>query len=112
MATARSRKAKNLKAVRRGTSSASGQETKVARLTRELNEAREQQAASAEVLKIISTSPTELQPVLEVVVRSAARFVLEVVVRSAARFCEADDVTLLELDGQNLRVAAHWGAVP
>ena len=100
MATARSRKAKTVKAARRGTSSASDQETKVARLTRELNEAREQQAASAEVLKIISTSPTELQPVLEVVVRSAARF------------CEADDVTIFELDGQYLRIAAHWGTVP
>jgi GAF domain-containing protein len=37
---------------------------------------------------------------------------LEVVVRSAARFCEADDVTIFELDGQDIRVAAHWGAVP
>src|SRR6266581_921185 len=38
--------------------------------------------------------------------------VLEVVVRSAARYCKADDVTLFELDGQDLREAAHWGAVP
>src|SRR5262249_49592987 len=67
--------------------------------TRELNEALEQQKAAAEVLKIISTSPTELQPVLDVVVRSAARF------------CSADDVTIFELDGQALHIAAHWGAV-
>jgi GAF domain-containing protein len=86
--------------MRRSSSSASGQETEVARLTHELYEAQEQQAASAEVLKIISTSPTELQPVLEVVARSAARF------------CEADDVTIFELDGQYLRTAAHWGTVP
>jgi len=38
--------------------------------------------------------------------------VLEVVVRSAARYCKADDVTLFELDGQDLREAAHWGALP
>src|SRR5271169_1631682 len=76
-----------------------GPETGVARLTRERDEALEQQAATAEVLKIISTSPTELQPVLEVVARSAARF------------CEADDVTIFELNGQDLRLAAHWGAV-
>ena len=37
---------------------------------------------------------------------------LDVVARSAARFCEADDVTIFELDGQDLRVAAHWGTVP
>src|SRR5215471_5226334 len=77
-----------------------GQDTKVARLTRERDEALEQQRATAEVLNIISASRTELQPVLEVVVRSAARY------------CKADDVTLLELDGQDLREAAHWGALP
>src|SRR5262249_8163030 len=71
-----------------------------ARLRRERDEALEQQRAAAEVLKIISASRTELQPVLEVVVRSAARY------------CKADDVTLFELDGQELREAAHWGAVP
>jgi two-component system, NtrC family, sensor kinase len=88
------------KAVHHRGSSTAGQETEVARLTRELHEALEQRAATAEVLKIISTSPTELQPVLEAVVRSAARF------------CEADDVTIFELSGQELRLAAHWGAIP
>src|SRR6516164_9130825 len=81
-------------------SSVAGQETEVARLTRERDEALEQQRATAEVLKIISASPTELQTVLEVVVRSAARF------------CEADDVTIFELDGEYLHTAAHWGVVP
>ena len=100
VATARRRKAKTLKAVRHSSSSASGHETEVVRLTRERDEAFEQQRATAEVLKIISASPTELQPVLEAVVRSAARF------------CEADDVTIFELDGQDLRIAAHWGALP
>src|SRR6516225_6205049 len=76
------------------------QETEVARLTREREEALEQQRATAEVLKIISASPTELQSVLEIVVKSAARF------------CGADDVTIFELDGQDLRIAAHWGGVP
>jgi two-component system, NtrC family, sensor kinase len=72
---------------------------RLAQAQRELSEAREQQAATAEVLRIISSSPTELQPVLDVVVQSAARF------------CGADDATIFELDGQDLRAAAHWGAI-
>src|SRR6516164_5551154 len=72
-------------------------EPSVAVLSRERDEALVQQRAIEEVLKIISASPAELQAVLEVVVRTAAHF------------CEADDVTIFELDGQDLRVAAHRG---
>jgi hypothetical protein len=86
--------------VRVRATTAPDRETEVTRLIRERDEALERETAAAEVLKIISASPTELQPVLEVVARSAARF------------CEADDVTIFELDGQDLRTAAHWGAVP
>jgi GAF domain-containing protein len=67
---------------------------------RDLSEALEQQTATAEILRIISTSPTELQPVLEVVVKSAARF------------CGADDAIILRLDGENLWAAAHHGPIP
>jgi signal transduction histidine kinase len=66
----------------------------------QVTEALDQQMATAEVLRIISTSPTELQPVLEVVVKSAARF------------CGADDAIILRLDGENLRAAAHHGPIP
>ena len=69
-------------------------------LKKKLAGALEQQAATAEVLRIISTSPTKLQPVLDIVVKSAARF------------CGADDVTILEVDGPDLRVAAHCGPIP
>src|SRR6516162_4469656 len=72
-------------------------EPSVAVLSRERDEALVQQRAIEEVLKIISASPAELQAVLEVVLRTAAHF------------CEADDVTIFELDGQDLRVAAHRG---
>ncbi len=73
---------------------------KLDRQTRELNEALERHTATTEILKIISASPTDLQSVLEVVVKSAARY------------CEADDVAIFELDGEDLRSAAHCGAVP
>jgi signal transduction histidine kinase len=105
--TTKVKRRKNAMAARRQRSSAADLQKQLDRRTRELAEARkdfaealEQQAATAEVLEIISTSPTELQ------------HVLEAVVRSAALFCEADDVTIFELDGQDLRAAAHWGAIP
>jgi hypothetical protein len=79
--------------------SASSGEAKIAQLTRERDDALEQQRAAAEVLKIISASPTEF------------RLVLEVIAKSAARFCDADDVTIFELDGQDLCPAAHRGPI-
>ena len=41
------------------------------RLKRELDEAREQQTATAEILKMIKTSPADAQPVFETIVRNA-----------------------------------------
>ncbi len=67
---------------------------------RDLTEALEQQTATSEILRVISASPTDLQPVLDAVVKSAARF------------CGADDVSILRVDGDHLRPAAHHGPVP
>jgi signal transduction histidine kinase len=70
-----------------------------AHLFNETKEALEQQTATAEILRVISTSPTDLQPVLDTVVRSAARF------------CGAYDASMYHLDGGCLRVVAHHGPI-
>jgi signal transduction histidine kinase len=48
-------------------------EQKVEARTRELSEALEQQTATSEILRVISGSPTDVQPVFDAIVRSAVR---------------------------------------
>jgi hypothetical protein len=49
------------------------QETAIARLTRERDEALEQQAATSEVLHIISRSKADLQPIFAAILQNAVR---------------------------------------
>ena len=59
------------KTARRGSSLAASKETNVEQLARELAEAHEREAATAEVLKIIRTSPGDLRAVLNAVLENA-----------------------------------------
>ena len=60
----------------------------------------EQQTATSEILHVIASSPTEIQPVLEAVAQNAARL------------CEADDVQIYRVDRDLLRQVAHHGPLP
>ncbi|HXH84185.1 MAG TPA: GAF domain-containing protein, partial [Candidatus Tectomicrobia bacterium] len=65
-----------------------------------LTEALEQQTATAEILRVISSSPTDLQPVLEAVAENAARL------------CGANDAQILRVEDEFLRPVAAYGPIP
>jgi len=83
---ARRHKALALKAMRRRSSSLAGRETNVARLSRELSESFEQQAATAEILNVISNSPTDTQPVFDAIVQSGLKLFPGALVSVALRY--------------------------
>src|ERR1035438_2850206 len=58
---------------RRGHSSVVDLQQKLRRQARELEEAREEQAAAADVLRIVSSSPGELEPVFQAILEKATR---------------------------------------
>jgi signal transduction histidine kinase len=68
-----------------------------ARLFNETREALEQQTATAEILRSISRSPTDLQPVFDAIVRSAVRL------------CGAAFGGLHQLDGDRITLDAEYG---
>ena len=67
---------------------------------RELTETLEQQTATGEILRVISSSPTDIQPVFDTIAQSAARL------------CAAADAHILQREGDRLRVVASLGALP
>ena len=71
-----------------------------AEITSALSGAVEQQTATAEILRVISSSPTDLQPVLDAVANNAAHL------------CGATDAQVFRIDGESLRRVASHGAMP
>src|SRR5580765_3752380 len=75
-------------------------DSRVRDLEQRLAEALEQQTATSEILRVISQSPTDVQPVFDTVVESAAGL------------CEANDVSIYRREGDRLRFVAHHGSIP
>jgi GAF domain-containing protein/anti-sigma regulatory factor (Ser/Thr protein kinase) len=70
------------------------------RLFNETKEALDQQTATSDILKVIATSPTDVQPVLDAIAQNAARV------------CGASDAHVYRVVGDRLRQAAHFGPIP
>ncbi|HKH28112.1 MAG TPA: HAMP domain-containing sensor histidine kinase [Sphingomicrobium sp.] len=70
-------------------------QTEAERLAVELQEARERQAATDEVLRLISDSPTSIQPVFDRIVRNAARL------------CQSVLSAVYRRDGEHVDLVAH-----
>src|SRR5579871_4381225 len=68
--------------------------------TRDLEESLHQQTAMADVLKVISRSAFDLQPVFDTVAENSAKL------------CEADRAFIYRFDGELLRLAASYNAPP
>ncbi|RXG89577.1 GAF domain-containing protein [Bradyrhizobium zhanjiangense] len=68
--------------------------------TRDLSEALTYQTGSANILRVIASSPTEVGPALEAIVESACGL------------CEAYDALVVLRDGDDIVVQAHHGQVP
>jgi GAF domain-containing protein len=77
-----------------------GGDQSVEELRRELAEGREQQAATAEILRVIASSLMDLH------------VVFAAIAASAARLCDAYDAAIHRVDGDFLAVVAHHGPIP
>ena len=84
------------KAGRNGSVSIAGQETVVARLTRERDEALLRETANAEILRLIAKSPGDLE------------LVFRTILENATRICNANFGTLFRFDGENILPVAQF----
>ena len=96
----KARRKSGARKARRAQGSTPGLQEQVVSLTRELKESREEQTATSEVLKIISSSPGELKPVFDAILENATRI------------CEAKFGNLFLYADNSFRIAAQKNAPP
>ena len=96
----RSKRSAATKPLRNRRSFAPGEDIEVARLTRERDEALEQQAATSEVLRVISASPGKLEPVFQAILEYAVRI------------CDAKYGSLFRYDNETFEATALFGLPP
>ena len=75
-------------------------EQKVEDRTRELTESLEQQTATSEILRVIASSPTDIQPVLNTVIENAVKL------------AGATQGHIRQYDGEFLQMVANYGETP
>src|SRR5215470_867892 len=99
MATSKKKRVKKPKAKTSGPKESRPKQTQVIeQLRRERDEALEQLAAASQILRVIASSPTDIQPVLDGVAENAARL------------CAADDAQILRIEGDVLTRVASYGS--
>ena len=98
--TAKTQRPRTLKRRNTPNSVAPEEATDVARLTRERDEALQQQTATGEVLSIIRRSPANAQPVFDAIVESAARL------------CDTIFSNVYLYDGEHIHIAATKNLSP
>ena len=69
-------------------------------LRRERDELLEREAATSDILRMIASSPADLQTVLDSIAERAAKL------------CDAADAAVCRVDGDVFRLVAHFGPIP
>src|SRR5262249_54650408 len=72
----------------------------IAAQAQEIREGAEQQAATSDILRMIASSPTDLQSMLDAIAERAERL------------CDAADAVVWRVDGEVRRHVAHFGLIP
>ncbi|MGE3915638.1 MAG: GAF domain-containing protein, partial [Hyphomicrobiaceae bacterium] len=82
------------------TETIAAKDARIAALEAELAEARRRESATANVLRTINKSPSDLPAVLEALVATCSAL------------CEGEDVSIHRIDGERVIIAAHFGSIP